>query len=395
MPHIKVKPIGRTVLEDVKQASEIVEFRADPLEGEDCLLGIEYQGEEFLIQMKREKELDMLKYDKVTRPLKVKLIKDALARVAEELDLEIVHSNIAQSSHRHPLASDCFKKIKDFESIEYPFGSMAVEVGFGSGRHLLHQAKEHPDRLHIGIEIHKPSAQQVLRQIELQGLKNIWIVNYDARLFLEMLPSNSCEQIFVHFPVPWDKKPHRRVMSPSFIDESLRVLLPGGRLELRTDSEKYFWYSMELFFALPKAKVNIEKNSPLAVTSKYEARWKRQEKDIYEAHLVSTENSDRESVEKQLDINFDFQACGYRPELEGRLPLEAVIEDGYFVHFERIYRIGDDALLIKCAFGSFDRPEHKYIKVDKESCRYYQSEPVKTKVNYQAHQKIVEYLNVQ
>ncbi len=389
MPHIKVKPIDNDTLEGIVEQSALVTFRADALSGSDALLGIEYQGEEFLLTLKREKELDMLKYDKVTRPLKVNLIKEALAALAESLQLEIEYSNIAHSPHKPTGGSEYLKKIKDFESIEFPFETMAIEVGFGSGRHLLYQAKENPDRLYIGIEIHTPSAQQVLKQIELQDLKNIWVLNYDARLFLEMLPSNSCEQIFVHFPVPWDKKPHRRVISPSFTDESLRVLVQGGRLELRTDSEKYFWYSMETFFSLQRAEVHIEKNKDLAVTSKYEARWKRQEKNIYELHVVSQEFSD----EKSLAIDFSFGDIQYQPGLEDHLPAKAVIEEDYFVHFERIYRVGVESLLIKCAFGSFDRPEHKYIFVGRDACRYYASKPVKTAVNHRAHQKIVEYLH--
>ncbi len=390
MPHIKVKPISDDMLEEIVQRSALVTFKADALNGADALLGIEYQGEEFLLTFKRDKALDMFKYDKVTRPLKVNLIKEVLATLAKSLELEIEYSNIAQSAQKLTEGSDYLKKIKDFESIDFPFETVAIEVGFGSGRHLLYQAKENPDRLYIGIEIHTPSAQQVLRQIELQGLKNIWVLNYDARLFLEMLPSNSCEQIFVHFPVPWDKKPHRRVISPSFADEALRVLTAGGSLELRTDSEKYFWYSMETFFALAKAEVMIEKNKDLAVTSKYEARWKRQEKNIYEVHLFSREKSAQKLPEK----DFSFGESTYQSGLENRLPKEAVIEKDYFVHFERVYKIGEEALLIKCAFGSFDRPEHKYIMVEQEKCRYYVSRPVKTKANYQAHQKIVEYLNV-
>jgi len=390
MPHIKFEPIGNDLLDKIVQHSPVLTFRADPLDGEDCLLGVEYEGEAFLLQLKRGKSVDMLKYDKVTRPLNVNLIKKALASIAESLNLEINSSNIALSFHKPPLASEYLKKIKDFESIEFPFESAAVEVGFGSGRHLLYQAKENPQRLYIGLEIHTPSAQQVLKQIELQGLKNIWVVNYDARLFLEMLPSNSCEQIFVHFPVPWDKKPHRRVISPDFVEESMRVLAPGGQLELRTDSDKYFWYSLETFFAQPKAEVKIEKNKDLAVTSKYEARWRRQEKDIYEVHVASRELSDARS----LEFDFSFSGCGYRPGIENQLPTEALIEEGYFVHFERVYRVGEEGLLVKCAFGSFDRPEHKYIKVEKEMCHYYASTPVKTKANQQAHQKITEYFHV-
>ena len=53
-----------------------------------------------------------------------------------------------------------------------------------------------------------------------------------------------------------------------------------------------------------------------------------------------------------------------------------------------------ESLLIKCSFGGFDRPEHKYIIVGEERCRYYPSIPVKTEINQQAHQTIREYLHV-
>jgi len=389
MPHLKVTPFNTADTEKIIPKSEMITFRATSLKGDDELLGVEHGGEEFLLQIKPDTKATLVKYDKVTRPLKVNLLKEALDRVSKELDLEILSSNIALSNAKPALSSKYFKKIEDFEHITFPKEKISVEVGFGSGRHLLYQAHKNPDTLFIGLEIHTPSAQQVLRQIELQGLDNIWVVNYDARLFLEMLPSNRCEQIFVHFPVPWDKKPHRRVISPSFLDESMRVLRKGGRLELRTDSDKYFWYALETFFAVPKTEVEVRKNETLEVTSKYEARWRRQEKDIYDVYVTCMQNSE----EKVLDIDFNFNIVKYRKNLENELPRKAMVFDGYFAHFERIYKIGESKLLIKCAFGSFDRPEHKYILLEENGCRYFVSPPVKTTVNHRAHRKIVELLS--
>ncbi|BAF72698.1 tRNA (guanosine(46)-N7)-methyltransferase TrmB [Sulfurovum sp. NBC37-1] len=388
MPHLKVKPFDSAAIEKKLPDSSIMTFRAKALKGDDEIIGVEHGGEEFLLQIKPDNKATLVKYDKVTRPLKVNLLKEALDKVSKELGLKILSSNIALSNGKPPLASEYFKKIEDFETIEYPKEKISVEVGFGSGRHLLYQAQKNPDTLFIGLEIHTPSAQQVLRQIELQGLENIWVVNYDARLFLEMLPSNRCEQIFVHFPVPWDKKPHRRVISTSFLAESMRVLRRGGRLELRTDSDKYFWYALETFFAVPKTEVEIRKNEALEVTSKYEARWRKQEKDIYDVYVKCSEDSD----ERDLRIDFKFTSVKYTPNLEECLPKNALVFDGYFVHFERSYKVGDNALLVKCAFGSFDRPEHKYILVEENESRYFASQPVKTTVNYAAHQKIVELL---
>ena len=217
MPHLKVTPFDTSSIDEKLSKSTIFTFRATSLTSDDELLGVEYGGEEFLLQIKPDKKATLVKYDKVTRPLKVNLLKEALHKVSQELDIEIQSSNIAISNTKPALSSEYFKKIEDFENITYTKDKISVEVGFGSGRHLLHQAQKNPDILFIGLEIHTPSAQQVLKQIELQRIENIWVVNYDARLFLEMLPSNVCEQIFVHFPVPWDKKPHRRVISPSFL----------------------------------------------------------------------------------------------------------------------------------------------------------------------------------
>jgi len=390
MPHLKVTPFDSSIVATRIAKSKLMTLQAKSLTSDDELIGIEHGGEEFLLQIKKDAHATLVKYDKVTRPLKVNLLKEALGAVSDELGLEVLQSNIRISSTKAVLSSKYFKKIEDFEDITYPKEKISVEVGFGSGRHLLYQAQKHPDTLFIGLEIHTPSAQQVLKQIDLQGLDNIWVVNYDARLFLEMLPSNVCEQIFVHFPVPWDKKPHRRVISPSFLSESMRALREGGRLELRTDSDKYFWYSLETFFSVPKVEVEVRKNEELEITSKYEARWKRQEKDIYDVYVKCKENSE----ERKVVLDFNFNIVKYRNDLENDLPKKALVFDGYFVHFERMYKTEDDTLLIKCAFGSFDRPEHKYIILDKNACRYFVSPPVKTTVNFQAHQKIMELLNV-
>jgi tRNA (guanine-N7-)-methyltransferase len=390
MPHIKVQSMSNETLHRLQHGCETVRFFAEDPAHHEAIIGIEQEGEVFGLLLKRFGDYDLLKFDKITRPPKVSLVKKALATLAASLELKILHGNIADSSTRPPLSSSALKTIRDFEDRVFDTDEIAIEVGFGSGRHLLYQARQNPDCLYIGIEIHTPSAQQVLKQIELQKLKNIWVLNYDARLFLEMMPSNSCRQIFVHFPVPWDKKPHRRVISPAFVEESMRVLRQDGTLELRTDSERYFRYAVETFCSIPRADMHLRKNAEIEITSKYEARWKRQEKNIYDLYLRALEHSEP----KPLQVDFSFGALRYTARLEQRLSLQAMVGADYFVHFERIFKIdADEGLLIRVAFGGFDRPEHKYVMIDSEGCRYYVSDPVKTTVNDRAHQKIMESLN--
>lgn len=392
MPHITVKPFDTTMIKKGVYGQTELLFSASDQQSDDNLIGVQHENEFFLLHLKKSPKNWLLKYDKVTRPLKVNLVKQAIADLSLAFELERVQSNIAIHPNKPILANAYEKRIEDFNNITFPFESVAIEVGFGSGKHLLYQAQQNPHRLFIGIEIHTPSAAQVLKQIEILGLNNIWVVNYDARLLFETIPSNSCHQIFVHFPVPWDKKPHRRVISGSFLEESMRVLEKDGRLELRTDSHKYFWYALDTFLGekVAKTSVEIRKNEALAVTSKYEARWIRQEKDIYDVYVTSLE----ESEERVLDFNYAFNDVVYKRELLDKITYKPLIFENSFIHFERLFQIDEDSILIKLAFGSFDRPEHKYIYMNHSDAYYFGSNPVRTVTNYKTHLKIMEYLNV-
>ena len=393
MPHITVEPFDTSLIVAGKCSDDTeILFVAQDDFSLDELLGIKHGSEEFLLHLKKNPQSWLLKYDKVTRPLNVNLVKQAIGDVSKVLALDTVQSNITIHPTKAQISSVHEKMIEDFTDIEFPLSNVAIEVGFGSGKHLLYQAQKDPETLFIGIEIHTPSAAQVLKQIELLSLKNVWVVNYDARLLLEMIPSNICSKIFVHFPVPWDKKPQRRVISTAFLEESLRVLKLKGRLELRTDSPKYFWYSVETFLgnSVTKTNVEIRKNEALEVTSKYEARWLRQEKDIYDVYVTAIEKSQK----RVLDFDFSFGDIVYKKEILDKISYKPKLFEGFFMHFERLFKVGKDAILIKLAFGSFDRPEHKYIYVDKTKAYYFNSNPVKTLTNYKTHLKILEYLDV-
>jgi len=392
MPHISVRPFDSSIINEGIYFNTKVLFKAKDLDSNNEILGIEIDNEKFLLHLKKSKANWLLKYDKVTRPTNVDLIKQAIGDISKSFNLDIVNSNINIRKTQTKLASEYEKSIKDFIDIEFPFESISIEVGFGSGKHLLFQAQNNPDRLFIGIEIHTPSIQQVLRQIKLQNIKNIWVINYDARLLLEMMPSNSCSNIFVHFPVPWDKKPHRRVISNSFLQESMRVLKKDGRLELRTDSYNYFWYSLNVFLGdnVFKTNVEIRKNESLEITSKYEARWLREKKDIYDIFVTAQENSEK----RDFNFSFDFDNIVYKDIILDKISKKPILFNQYFFHFEKIYKIDKNTILLKVTLGSFDRPEQKYIWIDDKKSYYFSSSPVKTVTNYKAHLKIKEYLNV-
>ncbi|WP_457594612.1 tRNA (guanosine(46)-N7)-methyltransferase TrmB [Hydrogenimonas sp.] len=353
------------------------------------LIGVETEGVPFLLQVKPKERGLLLKGEKITRPSPNTLLKRALQAYIDTLRPDVLHSNIAnieQARLVKPPAS--FKEIASFDAASLPDKPLWIEIGFGSGRHLVHQAKENPDVHLIGLEIHRPSLEQVMRRIELDGIENLWLIDYDARLFMELLPSDRVERIFVHFPVPWDKKPHRRVISDAFLEESMRVLRPGGTLELRTDSENYFHYAMETFTRPRRVKLTLMKNMEAAVRSKYEDRWRRLEKNIYEIHVEALESSEP----RNESYDFSFKRPCAISELFAKKPEKAWIEKEFFVHVERLYAINGEEGLVRLSFGSFDRPEHKFVLIRGGEARYYPHAPVPTRTNEMAHRRIREWI---
>jgi tRNA (guanine-N7-)-methyltransferase len=353
-------------------------------------IGVSNESKEFLLTLKDNNENKMIKVDKVTRVTPVTLVKDSLNSYAKQTQAEVVFSNTSNYSAKIEPQKEYLKDIEYFVNEFKTDKEIQIEVGFGSGRHLLYQAKNNPDVQFIGLEIHTPSIEQMLKQVKILGITNILAINYDARLFMEFIKSNSVGKIFVHFPVPWDKKPHRRVYSNDFIYESKRVLKYNGTLELRTDSRKYFDFCIELLTNLNSGKIEIDINKDLAISSKYEDRWKRQNKNIYDVVLYS--NSVDEEIEPNKDFSFENSIDLIK--IFEILPKKSVIDDGFFYHIEGLFLMenAENSGLIQVTFGSFNRPVSKYLIIKNGNISYYQGEPIPTSSNIKAHNKMKELL---
>jgi tRNA (guanine-N7-)-methyltransferase len=354
-------------------------------------IAVKNENKDFLLSLKTKDDDFMIKADKVTRVTPVTIVKNALNAYVKENQANVVFSNTNNLVPKKETKSQYLKDINFFVDDFTTQKEIQIEIGFGSGRHLLHQAKNNPDIQFIGLEIHTPSIEQLLKQLEIQEIDNVLVVNYDARLFMEFIESNKVGRIFVHFPVPWDKKPHRRIYSNEFINEALRVLKIGGTLELRTDSRKYFDYCTSLLTNLPKGRITIDINKDLAVSSKYEDRWKKQGKHIYDVVLEAS----NEDENINLDFDFSFNCKVDFEKIIKTIPTKSIIEKNFFIHIEEMYIIEDkdNSGLIKLTLGNFDRPITKYLFINEGNISYFQGNPIPTSSNICAHTKLKEILS--
>ena len=116
-----------------------------------------------------------------------------------------------------------------------------LEVGFGGGEHLVHQAGSNPDVSIIGAEPYINGVAMLLGKIRRAGVDNLAVFPGDARDLMDVLPEASVERAFLLYPDPWPKTRHhrRRFVTAEHLAPLARALKPGAVFRVATDIEDY------------------------------------------------------------------------------------------------------------------------------------------------------------
>lgn len=122
-----------------------------------------------------------------------------------------------------------------------------LEVGFGGGEHLVHQAALNTDIGIIGCEPYINGVAMLLGKIREAEVTNLAVYPGDVRNMFDVLPDASISKAFLLYPDPWPKKRHhrRRFVTPEHLEPLSRVLKPGGILRVATDIPDYVRQTLE------------------------------------------------------------------------------------------------------------------------------------------------------
>ncbi|HVO04161.1 MAG TPA: tRNA (guanosine(46)-N7)-methyltransferase TrmB [Candidatus Cybelea sp.] len=121
-----------------------------------------------------------------------------------------------------------------------------LEIGFGGGEHLAHQAAANPDVGFIGCEVFESGIASALAHIETAKLGNVRIHPEDARQLLAVLKPGALERVFLLFPDPWPKRRHaqRRFVNRGNLDRLAELIAPGGELRIASDDPTYIEWTL-------------------------------------------------------------------------------------------------------------------------------------------------------
>jgi tRNA (guanine-N7-)-methyltransferase len=155
-----------------------------------------------------------------------------------------------------------------------------LEIGFGGGEHLAHQAALHPDVAFIGAEPFINGVAKLLAEIEKRKLGNIRIHDDDARYLLAKLPDRCLARVYLLYPDPWPKarQNKRRFVNAENLAEIARALKPGGLFLFASDIAAYVDWTLAEVSAHAGFTLSSNSAEPFEnwLQTRYEAKARRE-----------------------------------------------------------------------------------------------------------------------
>jgi len=116
-----------------------------------------------------------------------------------------------------------------------------LEIGFGSGEHLVAAAEREARVGFLGVEAFLNGMASALAAIEAKQLTNMRLHFGDVAAVLDWLPAGGLAGVDLLYPDPWPKRRHwkRRLVQDRSVIQIARVLRPGGEFRFATDIPDY------------------------------------------------------------------------------------------------------------------------------------------------------------
>ena len=126
--------------------------------------------------------------------------------------------------------------------------NIEIEIGTGKGKFIISLAIDNPNTNYIGIEKYATPLVGAVKKLEGLELNNLKLICMDASNINEVF-DHEISKIYLNFSDPWPKKRHtkRRLTSPNFLSLYEGLFKDNKIIQLKTDNELLYEYSIESF----------------------------------------------------------------------------------------------------------------------------------------------------
>ena len=162
---------------------------------------------------------------------------------------------------------------------------ICIEIGMGMGKFIVENALNNPDINYIGIEKQDNVLARALPNIPLD-IPNLRVLRLNA-LEIDEVFNHDIDLVYLNFSDPWPKVRHkaRRLTSSIFLDKYENMFKGDRVIELRTDNEDLYTYSIEVMskygYSFDEVSLDLEKKLPERITTEYEDKFIKKGNKIY------------------------------------------------------------------------------------------------------------------
>ncbi len=124
---------------------------------------------------------------------------------------------------------------------------LVLELACGKGEYALGMAKIFPEKNFIGLDLKGNRIWRGAKTGVEENISNLAFLRIQIEDILDYFGADEVSEIWITFadPQPRESREKKRLTSPNFIQKYRQILKPGGKINLKTDNDMLYQYTLE------------------------------------------------------------------------------------------------------------------------------------------------------
>lgn len=125
---------------------------------------------------------------------------------------------------------------------------IVLELACGKGEYAVNLAKMFPQKNFIGIDLKGNRIWRGARTGVDEGIANLAFLRIQIEDIVEYFGADEVDEIWITFPdpQPQESREKKRLTYPGFLAKYKHFLKPEGRVNLKTDNDGLYLYTVEM-----------------------------------------------------------------------------------------------------------------------------------------------------
>ncbi len=124
---------------------------------------------------------------------------------------------------------------------------VVLELACGKGEYTVNLAKLFPEKDFLGVDYKGNRIWRGAKTALEEGINNVGFLRIQIETILDYFAPGEVDEIWITFPDPQPQlsREKKRLTSDRFLEKYRQILKPGGRVNLKTDNDGLYAYTVE------------------------------------------------------------------------------------------------------------------------------------------------------